>query len=154
MLAMEQTSDLPIWFIPILLLGFPIVFIALWSSISWLIAVTSGYRSLASMRIDAAEVGEGEKLPTPRFAMIGWASYRGGILTLRASSKGLTLRVSPLFPFHKPIRVPWERIQEVAGGGLLFSGAKGSILLDGRVRLRVPEATHAAICAAKARYGG
>lgn len=150
--AMESTSDLPGWLVPVLVLAFPIAFIAIWSFVCALLALVSGYRSLAAHRIDSAEANEGEKLPTPWFAMIGWVSYRGGILSLRSGSKGLTLRIPRIFPFHPPIRVPWERIQEADGGGLLGHRAAGSILLDGRVRLRAPEATLAAIREAKARY--
>lgn len=151
---MESTSDLPAWFVPVLVLGFPIVFIGMWSSICALIAFVSGYRFLAPLRVSAAEAADGEQLPTPRFAMIGGSLYRGGILSLRSSSKGLTLRISRLFPFHKPVRVPWDRIQEVENGGLLRGRRAGTILLDGRVRLRVPEATLAAIREAKTRHAG
>lgn len=151
--VMEPTSELPSWFLPVLLIGFPVVFVGFWSLICALIATLTGYRSLAPLRIEAAQVEEGEKLPTPGFALLGPGRYRGGILSLRASNKGLTLRIARIFPFHPPIRVPWERVQEEAeGGGFWGKVALKAFLLDGRVRLRVPEATFAAIREAKARY--
>jgi len=67
---------------------------------------------------------------------------------------GLTLRVPRIFPFHQPIRVPWDRIQETDGGGLLGRLGSGSMLLDGRVRLRVPAETLAAIREARVRHAG
>lgn len=136
---MASTSD-PVWLVPLILLGFPFAFLGMWSFVCALLAVVSGYRALREHRIDRAAADEGEKLPTPWFSMIGWVSYRG-ILSFRASPAGLTLRVLRIFPFHPPIRVPWERIQE----------AGSSMLLDDRVRLRVPPAVFAAIRDAKAR---
>jgi hypothetical protein len=133
-------------------LGFPLAFLGIWSFVCAILAAASGYRSLAEHRIDRAAADEGEKLPTPSFAMIGWSSYRGGVLSFRANRGGLTLRVLRIFLFHPPIRVPWERIQEAEGGELLGRRFSGSFLLDGRVRLRVPPETFAAIRDAKARY--
>ncbi len=140
---MESTSDG--WLVASLLLGFPIAFLGIWSFVCAILAAGSGYRSLAEFRIERAAADEGEELPTPWYAMIGWVSYRGGILTLRSSRGGLTLRVLRVFPFHPPIRVPWDRIREDGGR---------SILLDGRVRLRVPEETLTAIREAQAHHAG
>lgn len=149
---MESTSDG--WLVASILLGFPIVFLGIWSFVCAILATASGYRSLAEFRIERAAADEGETLPTPWYAMIGWVSYRGGILTFRSSRDGLTLRVLRIFPFHQPIRVPWDRIQEADGGGLLGRFGSGLMLLDGRVRLRVPEATLTAIREAHARHAG
>jgi hypothetical protein len=151
---MEPTSAEPGWLLASILLGFPIMFLGIWSFVCAILAVGSGYRSLADFRIEHAAADEGEKLPTPWYAMIGWVSYRGGLLTLRSSRGGLTLRVPRIFPFHQPIRVPWDRIQEADGGGLLGRLGSGSMLLDGRVRLRVPAETLAAIREAQARHAG
>lgn len=137
---MESTSDG--WLVAAILLGFPVAFLAIWSFVCAIIATVSGYRSLADFRIERAAADEGEMLPTPWYAMIGWASYRGGVLTLRSSHGGLTLRVLRIFPFHPPIRVPWDRIREDGR----------SMLLDGRVRLRAPEETFAAIREARMRH--
>src|SRR6187549_27662 len=109
---MEPTSAAPGWLVPAILLGFPIVFLGIWSFVCAILATVSGYRSLADFRIERAAADEGEELPTPWYAMIGLASYRGRILTLRSSRAGLTLLVLRIFPFHPPIRVPWDRIQE------------------------------------------
>jgi hypothetical protein len=61
------------------------------------------------------------------------------------------LRVPRVFLFHPPIRVPWERIRETDAGGFFGRRAAGALLLDGRVRLRVPLEVFAAIREAQAR---
>lgn len=150
--VMAPASDAPVWLVPAILIGFPVVFVGFWSLISALLAVVSGYRSLLGFRLDGTELEAATPLPTPLYAMIGIVSYRGGILSLAASSLGLTLRVSRLFPFHPPIRVPWARIQEAESGGFLGRLAGVALLLDGRVRLRLPETTLTAIRDARARW--
>ncbi|HEV7669724.1 MAG TPA: hypothetical protein VGS22_14470 [Thermoanaerobaculia bacterium] len=130
--------------------GIPVVFVATWSFVCAIIAQVSGYRSLAEFRIDRAAAEEGEALPSPDYATLGPARYRGRILKLRAGPGGLTLRILRIFLFHPPIRVPWERIRE--GGALRRFSV--SLLLDERVRLGVPDETFAAIRDAKARYAG
>ena len=140
---MEPTSEGSGWLIAAIVLEFPVVFVGTWSFVCAIIAVGSGYRSLGKFRVERAAADQGEALPTPLYARIGLARYRGGVLTLRSSRDGLTLHVLRIFPFHPPIRVPWERIQEVASG---------SMLLDDRVRLRVPEETFDAIREARERH--
>lgn len=145
---METTPNLLLWLIP--LLAFAVMGPAIWCFVCAILATASGYRSLSAFRIDRATADEGEELPAPWWAMMGAVSYRGRMLTLRASPAGLTLRVPRIFPFHGPVRVPWERVQDDGGpSARVFT----SILLDGRVHLRVPEATHAAILDAKSRLG-
>ncbi|HBL27366.1 MAG TPA: hypothetical protein DD490_11080 [Acidobacteria bacterium] len=140
---MSSPAD-PVWLLPLILLGFPLAFLSLWSFVCGLLSVLGGYRSLREYRIDRALADAGEKLPTPWYVRVGWVSYRGGILTFRASATGLTVRVLPIFLFHPPLHLPWERLQENVG----------ALLLDSRVRLGVPAATLAAIRDAKARLGG
>ena len=147
---MSPTSELPVWFVPLFVLGFPIAFAAIWSLVCAIVAAASGYRSLAKFRIDPTAANEGEILPSPPQATIGISRYRGRILTLRASPGGLTLRIPRIFPFHPPVRVPWERIREDANRGIFGP----TLLLDERVRLGVPAETFAAIRDARARYGG
>ena len=82
-------------------------------------------------------------------ATIGPISYRGGVLSVRSASDGLTSRVSPFFPFHQPVRVPWERVRLNDGAGR----AAHSVLLDDRVRLVVSPDVLAAILTAKPAPG-
>lgn len=145
---MDSTPSLALWLIPVL--AFAVMGPAIWCFVSAILAYASGYRSLSAFRIDRTAADEGEELPRPWWAMMGAVSYRGGMLRLRASPAGLTLRVPRIFPFHGPVRIPWDRVQDDGGpSSRIFT----SILLDGRVHLRVPEATHAAVLAAKERLG-
>ena len=110
-----------------------------------LIATLGGYRSLAAkFLIDDTVFSGMDELPTPLYAMIGMSSYRGGLLALRADRTGLALRVSKLFPFHPPIRIPWSHVGR----------AESSVVLDGRVTLRAPGEAMEAIENARARPGG
>lgn len=96
-----------------------------------------------------------EALPMPSYAMLGWVSYRGGMLSLAASPAGLSITVAPIFPFHPPILVPWSRISpsDTIGGGWGRRVFGGSIMLDGRVRLRTTLESTAAIERASAQHG-
>lgn len=143
-----SSSELPVWFVPLLVLGLPIAFVAIWSLVCALIAAMSGYRSLAPFRIDRTAAIEGEMLPTPPIAFIGVSRYRGGILKLYASPGGLALQISRIFVFHPPVRLPWGLIREDAVPG--FFGP--ALRLDDRVRLSVSPEIFAAIRDAKARY--
>lgn len=144
---MEPTAPTPAppWLIPLVILGFPVVFAGIWSLVCFIMAVVSGYRSLARFRVDLREAEVGEALPTPLWAMLGLASYRGGILRLRASRAGFTLHVSRLFPFHGTLRVPWEHVEFEPELARMFRGVAGTVVLDGRVRLRLPTETFAAV---------
>ncbi len=66
---------------------------------------------------------------------------------------GLILRVLALFPFHPQLCIPWQRLVE-DDGGVFGRWVLGSLLIDGRVRLRVPMSTLNAIREARARYSG
>lgn len=151
---METPAPAPLWLIPLIVLGFPVVFTAIWSLVCFILATVSGHRSLVRFRVSPAEADVGDALPTPTWAMIGLASYRGGIVRLRSSRFGLTVHVSRLFPFHGTVRVPWEHIAlepEVARG---FRGLTGTLVLDARVRLRLPAETFHAVRDAHGRLTG
>jgi len=146
---MASTSGPATLLVAVLGIGIPVSFVGIWSLVCAIAARASGYRSLAEFRIDPSAAEEGEALPSPDRGMIGPSRYRG-ILELRSSPGGLTLRIPRIFLFHPPVRVPWERIRE--GGNHRIFGR--SLLFDERVRLGVPEATLAAILDAKTRYAG
>ncbi len=147
---MASSTELTTVLVVALGIGVPVGFVAVWSFVCAIIARVSGYRSLAAFRIDPAAAAEGEALPSPYFATIGSARYRGRILKLCAGPGGLSLRVPRIFVFHPPVRVPWERIREDPAGHRIFGRA---MLLDERVRLGLPEETFDAIQAARARFG-
>lgn len=146
---MASKAEISTYLVVALAVGFPVVFVAIWSSVCAIIARASGYRSLAKFRVDPPSAAEGEALPTPDFAMIGPARYRGRILKLNAGPRGLSIRIPRIFVFHPPVRVPWERVREDPAYHRILGRA---LLLDERVRLGLPEETYEAIRAARARY--
>lgn len=79
-----------IWLIALIVLGFPVASVGIWSFVCAIPAVGSGYRCLGKFRVERAAADQGEALPTPWYAMIGLARYRGEVLTLRSSRDGLT----------------------------------------------------------------
>lgn len=148
-------NDPQLWLIPFIVVAFAVMFPAMWCFVCFIIASVSGYRSLAAQfRIDESVFTGMEQLPTPLYAMLGMSSYKGGTLALRADGAGLALRVSKLFPFHPPMRIPWDRVGRAdatpSGFGARLMG--GGVLLDGRTTLRAPGDVIAAIENARARY--
>lgn len=148
-------NEPPVWLLPFILLAFPLVFGAIWSFVCFVSATLSGYRALASEFEIEQQLYDGmEALDTPFYVMLGMSSYRGGTMSLRADRIGLALRVWKLFPFHPPVRIPWERVgrSEVGPGTLMTRFLGGSVVLDGRTTLRASEATIGSIEAARSRY--
>jgi hypothetical protein len=151
----QPSPEPPAYLLLFILIAFPTLFVTIWSFVNFILATTSGYRSLiADFAVEPETVLAMEELPTPWFVMLGWISYRGGTMGLRASREGLCLRVSRFFVFHPPVRIPWNRITpgESTGGGWGTRVYGGSILLDGRVRFRATSATLANVEAARARF--
>lgn len=108
---MAASSDLPLWAIPIVMLAFPVACLGIWGLVCAILSSVSGYRSLSPFAISAAEARMGKPLQRVIFAKIGAIAYRGGVLSVRPANDGLTIRVSPFFPFHQAIRLPWDRVR-------------------------------------------
>lgn len=142
---MEQNSDLLLWAIPIFMLAFPAIGLGIWGLVSAILSTLIGYRSLSPFRISAADAKLCDPLRRVMLAQIGAISYRGGGLSIRSASDGLTIRVSPFFPFYQPIRLPWGRVRM----GDSVERAANAVVLDERVRMMVPPDVLASILAAK-----
>ena len=127
------------------LVVFPVLMLGIWCLVCAILAKISGYRSLLSFRVDVLDPDELNHISTPRLAWIGSVAYRGGILTLHSSLRGLTLQVSRLFPFHPPVRIPWHRVRVERDRGNASASRGDAVWLDDRVRLTVPEETLDAI---------
>jgi hypothetical protein len=142
----------PAWLPLLIIVAFPIFFVGVWSAVCVLLAFVSGYRSLLPRFADA-EAGLAQALPSGYFVQVGLVSYRGGLLSFDATPRGLGLQVSRFFPFHPPVRVTWDRIalEEQGSFGTLSRFVGRTLVLDGRVRMRIPEETAAAIEAYRAR---
>ena len=132
----------------------PLSFVALWCGISGLIAVVSGYRNLAERFAEPrVYAGTGRPLPDPFYARLGLASYRGYMIHLDANQAGLGIQVSRLFPFHPPLRIPWNRI--VMGSPSKWRlWPTRSFILDGSVTVHISEETGNAIADAQREFVG
>lgn len=119
-----------------IVLGFPIFFGGLWCGICGLLAVVSGYRGLADRFTEPRDATEGQRLPSPFYVRIGFVSYRGHAVQLDARDAGLGIRVSRLFPFHPPLRIPWSRIA-VGPPSKWRLWSTRTVILDGSVTMHV-----------------
>lgn len=105
---MNANTPFPLWLIPLILVGFVVVFVLIWGLVCLLISWVGGWARLAR-RYRATLVPEGTD-HAGVVGMIGMASYRG-TLNVRTSTQGLYLTVMPLFKLgHPPLFVPWSHI--------------------------------------------
>ncbi|MCU0659485.1 MAG: hypothetical protein MUF64_30745 [Polyangiaceae bacterium] len=113
-------SELPLFFIPLILVGFLLFFVGLWSGISWLMAQVSGWSSMAT-RYPCPPGVQGAALDSGFAVRVGVASYRG-VISFSATPQGLMVEVMALFPFHRPLLIPWSAIALRRGGAIFFAG--------------------------------
>lgn len=99
---------------PLGLACFPVFFVALWCTISFLISFITGWFTLARrFRQQSAPYGE-MRTAGPFFYTVYmrfWGHY-SSVIRLSAASDGLYASV--LFPFrigHPPLRIPWDEIK-------------------------------------------
>jgi len=111
----------PPWFLlPAILVGFPIVFVAIWSFVCAIIAATAGWGPMAA-RYPSPPGLRGTSLPSGHANRVGIASYRG-VLSFEALPEGLIVRVMRLFPFHPTLLVPWRSLRLTRSAGLFSAG--------------------------------
>lgn len=111
-----------------------VALVALWYALNWLLAASSGWRSLA-VRFPAEGSPEGERLAWLASGQMGQVHYRNA-LRISASPRGLELRVLFFFPFNPPLRVPWERCSPMSTREGLFRGSRVMELDGTRFELR------------------
>jgi hypothetical protein len=91
---------------------FPLVFIGFWLLITTILAFVSGWFGLQQWYAD-----DGDEEPLLRLR--GQTGFMGGVrlngaLTLAATRRGLSIRVSRIFaPFQKPLLIPWSEIDAI-----------------------------------------
>lgn len=109
--------------------GFAVAFPALWSGVTWLMGIVSGWSRLASRyRTDGrAEV----TVLSAGSARIGGAAYNN-MLQVGIQPEGLRLSVWRIFrPGHPPLLIPWSDITDIE---------ETRSLLGTRNRLRIRDA--------------
>lgn len=137
-----MTAEPSPWLAVIIIVAFPLVFVAIWSFVCATLAAASGYRRLVSRFAEGDSAANAEALPSPFAIRIGLVSYRGGIAHFDASPSGLGVQISSLFPFHPALRVPWE----------LVSVEDRRVRLDDSVTLYVSSELAGAIAERRARF--
>ena len=101
---MSETTQLTVMIVVL----FPIVFAAIWFGVMWILALTGGWRALASRYahqrpIPAAESGIS--------GMVGWVGYNH-VLKIACTDQYLFLDVmAPFRPGHPALRIPWRDIE-------------------------------------------
>jgi hypothetical protein len=95
--------------------GFALLFAAIWCLVLWLTAAIGGWRRLGQRYGDTSLfTGETTRFATAQF---GLANY-SGMLVVGASDMGFYLATIRIFrPFHRPLFVPWAEIEAHLSGG-------------------------------------
>ncbi len=113
-------SSAPWFLVPAIVLAFVVMFASMWTGVCALIALASGWRSMAA-RYPCPEGFSGAPLSSGFAIRVGISSYRG-VMSFEAAPQGLIVRVSRLFPFHRALLLPWGAIALTRGGGVFFAG--------------------------------
>lgn len=120
--ALSKTSL--ILLIPLLLIGFIIVFSLVWAGISSYSSSISGWKKLAMSYPDNSELISEKKISVG-FARFNNSNYRGGALNIEAFPGGLRLSMSWFSKFgHSPIFIPWTDLESTGSGSEQIFTAK------------------------------
>ncbi len=104
-------NDLPGWAVPLIILGFFVVFPIFWCGASWLSSRLTGWSHLAK-RYPAPELPEGKDCHGIGGAGWGPGSHRVP-LRFRATGSGLHLTMPPLFACgFRPLLIPWGDLHD------------------------------------------
>lgn len=88
---------------------FPIVFAAIWFGVMWILALTGGWRALASRYAHQRPIPASAR--TGISGMLGWVGYNH-VLKVASTDQYLYLDVQALFrPGHPALRIPWRDIE-------------------------------------------
>lgn len=124
------------WLIPLL---FCPAFIALWTSIVFLIGATGGWRTLGKTYSTTAGDFTGTLWHMQSGVMGGLARYNN-ILTVGADYRGLYLDVFGLFrPGHPRLFIPWHAIEMRERRGLFLTYVDFTFPAVPSVRLSLPK---------------
>jgi hypothetical protein len=106
--------------LPIILIGFPITFVAIWSFVCWLIALIGGWQRMAGHYRTNNPPPPGSKKFDHIFGMVGVASYRA-TLNVAVAPEGLYLSVMRIFGVgHPPLLIPWADVRVTGNSYLLL----------------------------------
>lgn len=105
----NETGDPNLTLILLIIVGFPIAFVLVWSGVTLILSAIGGWK-----RIAAAFPGR-DGLDGRRHrrvtGMVGWVSYRA-VLTVTVTPEGIGITVLPVFKAgHPPLFLPWSAIR-------------------------------------------
>lgn len=87
---------------------FPIVFAAIWFGVMWILALTGGWRALASHYAHQRPIPVAESGIS---GMVGWVGYNH-VLKIACTEQYLYLDIlAPFRPGHPALRIPWRDIE-------------------------------------------
>jgi hypothetical protein len=138
----EETNGLPVWVWPL----FPVFFVGLWCAITYLLALMSGWRRLATHY--AADLPVGGQRFRFRSAKSGLVRYNH-CLNFAATTAGLHLWL--LLPFRigsPPLLVPWAEVSAAPVREFMFSAIALGFARAPGVRIRIATALGEQIAAA------
>lgn len=110
----------PWYLVPAIVVGFAVMFSAIWSGVCGLLALSSGWRAMAE-RYPAPEGLQGASLETGYAVRVGLVSYRS-VMSFEATPQGLVARVMRLFPFHPTLLIPWDALRLARTNGIFTAG--------------------------------
>jgi hypothetical protein len=104
-----------------ILIGFPLVFVAMWSFVCWLIALIGGWQRLAHVYpAHGTPVG---KRYGGLYGRMGHSSYKG-VLNVVVAPEGLHLSTMIFFrPGHPPLLIPWSALRDGEAWPFLWARA-------------------------------
>lgn len=129
-----STQDPNPW-VAMLAIGlFFVVFPLFWTAVSWLLARLSGWHGLAK-RFPG---DPSRSVPVAyTWGRVGFVNYNG-VLGVGFDESGVHLRVFPLFPCHRPIRIPRTAIREVSRQSFFMKSWVEVRIDDQSPTLRIP----------------
>ncbi len=117
--------------VPLIVVGFAIVFSLVWVFVIGLISLIGGWQRLAQ-RYRAGLPPVGQRW-SRQYGMVGWASYKG-VLTLTASSEGLFMETIWMFGFgHPRLFIPWQDFREAEVQSNFFGRFRGRRLVSAKI---------------------
>ncbi|GAB3690953.1 hypothetical protein GCM10027592_08620 [Spirosoma flavus] len=107
----------PSLLVPLIIVGFSIFFVSLWSGIVYLLSYLSGWQTLArQFQVQPRKEGVESNV----YGRVGFVNYNG-VLKVACTDQGLYLAVMNVFSLgHPPILIPWSIVHDIREQHLLF----------------------------------
>jgi hypothetical protein len=110
-----------IWgLVALVIVIWPLFFIAIWASVLLLMSWIGGWRRLAA-RYASIQRPTGGAVFQLATGMVGWARYKR-VLSIRTTDDGLFLDIRRVFRFgHPPLFIPWADIRKARRVTLFYT---------------------------------